>query len=157
MDPDYLSLEELERLSRAYLDCRLSKLQEKELELVFLSSDISSPVIDEARETMGLTAVLGSMVPVKRHIRFRFLWHRWIAVAACIAVMAVVAIRFDAPLASGDSYASEVTVYVDGRRLEKDKARQIAAGTQEMCMAMLEKTVGNAHALQQESVRMLDN
>lgn len=49
-----LTLQELEQLSHAYVDCHLSRLQERELELVLIRTHISSPVIDEARALMDI-------------------------------------------------------------------------------------------------------
>ena len=54
MEMENLTLQELEQLSQAYVDCHLSRLQERELELVLISTPISSPVIDEARALMDI-------------------------------------------------------------------------------------------------------
>ena len=54
-DKDNLTLAELEMLAQAYLDCKLSRLQEKELEYVLMSCGLSSPLIDEVRECMALS------------------------------------------------------------------------------------------------------
>lgn len=55
-----LSITELEALAKAYIDCKLSRQQEKELELVLLSSRHRSPLIDDCRRIMGLQELLVS-------------------------------------------------------------------------------------------------
>lgn len=48
------SLEELEILANAYLDCRLSLLEEKQLALILANCPYDSPILSEARLSMDL-------------------------------------------------------------------------------------------------------
>lgn len=156
-DRNIFTKEELEALSRAYLDCRLTRLQEKELELVLLSIGISSPVIDEARETMAVATALESPAPRRRAKRFPAVrWMQWGAAAACFALVATFAVRMNhgAPACADSSMA--VVVYVDGQRLSGDQAMRKAMETQSSCMAMLERTVSNAQAVKNESMKILN-
>lgn len=159
MNPDKYTFtkEELEILSRAYLDCRLTKLQEKELEIVLLSCSFSSPVIDEARETMAAATTLSSPAPRRRVKRFTAVrWMRWGAAAACFSLVATFAVRMNhgAPACADSSMA--VVVYVDGQRLSGEQAMRRAMETQSSCMAMLEKTVSSARAVEMEGMKILN-
>lgn len=159
MNPDRhtFTREELEILSRTYLDCRLTRLQEKELELVLLSCDISSPVIDEARETMAAQAALQSPAPRRKAKRFPAVrWMQWGAAAACFALVATFAVRMNhGALPEADSSVA-IVVYVDGQRLSGEQAMRKAMETQSSCMAMLERTVNNAQAVKNESMKILN-
>lgn len=148
-DHDMLTLEELEALAQAYIDCRLTRLEEKELELVLMSSGFSTPLIDEARETMGLTTAV-AQVPRPKEVkaRPRLLWLRISVAAACLALAVVTGYRLGRSGVGEET--AEVIVYVDGQRLSPDLAEVEAMKTQVMCMAMMEETVNTAMALQSE-------
>ena len=47
-----LNLQETEELCRLYLECQLSVLEERELQYILGKLDYSSPLIDEARQSM---------------------------------------------------------------------------------------------------------
>lgn len=154
-----LTVEELDALSKAYLECRLTKLEEKELELVLLSCNASSPIIDEARETMSATAEFEKTapkreLPVFKTVRFT----RAAAAVGFIMVMTFAVALFRKNVGNTenatDSFA--VAVYVDGERLSHEKAACKAAETQAMCMALLEQTVNKATTLQNENTKLLN-
>lgn len=158
-DNKIFTAEELEALSKAYLDCRLTKLEEKELELVLLSCDASSPIIDEARETMGIMAAYEKATP-QRH-KHSYKTARFTRAAAAIGIIMMMSLAI-APFwknaeykdNSADSFA--VAVYIDGERLSPEIAVSKAEETQAMCMAMLEQTVNKAKALQNENTKILN-
>lgn len=158
LDQNMFTQKELEVLARAYLDCRLSKLQEKELELLLASSDVSSPIIDEARDTMMATTMLEAAAPARpasRQAPVRRPW-RW-AAAAAVVLAAGVGLglwRHAAGQAVGLDSAPCI-VYVDGERLDPEAAAASAMATQSMCMAMMESTLNNAQALQAESIGII--
>lgn len=155
-----MTLDELEVLSQAYLDCRLSKLQEKELQLVLESTDISSPVIDEVRETMGITSVwegMNPIYPVRKKSMIRTV--RWVVAAACLALVAVVAGRF---VTSGSTNPGmlqneEYIVYIDGKCLDPDEAKKIALETQASYMAQLHQALRQAEEQENECLKMINN
>lgn len=158
-DNKIFTAEELEALSKAYLECRLTKLEEKELALVLLSCNASSPIIDEARETMSVTAEFEMTapkreVPAYKTVRFT----RAAAAVGFIMLMTFAVALFRKNVGNTenatDSFA--VAVYVDGERLSHEKAACKAAETQAMCMALLEQTVNNAIALQNENTQILN-
>lgn len=47
-----LNLKELEELCNLYIDCRLSPVEEKELEFVLLNTSLSSPLISDVKKIM---------------------------------------------------------------------------------------------------------
>lgn len=156
---DNLTIEELEILSRAYLECRLSKIQEKELQLVLASVDFSSPVIQEARETMGIISEWEAMKPIPRIRRkpeFKVL--RWCAAAACVIVLIGVAVRLNTSvgLINNVSEDSGITVWVDGRCLSEDEARKIAGEDQAICMARMEQSLRLAGEEQNECMKEIN-
>lgn len=55
-----ITQDELDILSEAYLKCELSKTLEDDLELVLNSTKLTSPLIEEAKKRMGITAKYGS-------------------------------------------------------------------------------------------------
>ena len=152
--------DELEALARAYLDCRLSKLQEKELELVLMSTELSTPTIDEARETMGIVTSIASpsettQSTATRRRRQRLL--RPLMAAASIAVMAAVALGiFHKTTLQSDSSESYI-VYVNGNQLNGELAQQKALETQAQCMKLLEITTESAMMIQQETIDYLNH
>lgn len=50
-----LTLQETEQLCRLYMDCRLTVLEETELQYVLGKMPYSSPCIDEVRMLMGVS------------------------------------------------------------------------------------------------------
>lgn len=153
-----LTIEELDSLARAYLDCRLTKLEEKELELVLLSTGLSTPAIDEARETMGIVTTIASPAKPTKLIqsRRRQRWLRPLTVAASIAIVAAVAIGiFNKTTLLNDNNES-YTVYVNGNRLSGDLAQQKALETQAECMKLLETTTESALSVQKETIDYLN-
>lgn len=127
------TLEELEKLSEAYLECRLSKIQEKELELVLNSMSLSSPVLEEARLSMGIETVLSQTSvrcgAVRRRKPSR------LRIAACIAILAVsvALIAVNMHSSSGDT----LSVYVDGKSLSGEIAKARAMEIEKSSMEML--------------------
>ncbi|MDE6109778.1 MAG: hypothetical protein K2F72_05795 [Muribaculaceae bacterium] len=158
LDQNMFTKKELEALARAYLDCRLTKVQEKELEIVLSSCDVSSPIIDEARDTMLATTAIEACAPARDEKKTkRRVWFRWWAAAACIALAAGAAIPLirHAAASQGSLDSAPYIVYVDGKRLETDEAAAAALATQSECMAMMAKTINTAAALQAESTSII--
>lgn len=140
---DKLTLQELEELARAYLDCRLSRLQEKELELVLTSlspGEASSPVIDEARETMAVASMIEASEKFERKqapesskkrgiVRTMQQSLRWSAVAAAVAIIAGTALLFHDRQTDYNSLLANERVYVivDGEVITGERAQRIAA------------------------------
>lgn len=149
-----LTLQELEELSRAYLDCRLSRAEEKELELLLLSTPISTPVLREARNAMGIESLLAA-VPAghRRRYRRRYRWLFRAAACAAILVASAVMIHLARQPAAGGDY---VCVVVDGHELAVDQAARAAAEIQRNSMAMLAEAMQEASADQTASLSTMN-
>lgn len=123
-----LSLQETEQLCRLYLDCKLSVLEEVELQYVLGRLDYDSPVIADARLSMGISA---GMRP-KQTFGKKSGWfgHRGTAaIAASLTILFAVGItmindRHAAPdpyLSNGDLRVY-ISAYSNGERLDGSKA-----------------------------------
>lgn len=147
MITEKLSIEELNCLCEAYLECRLSRLQEKELEYVLSASDASTPAIDEARLSMRIETARQSM-PV-RHTRRRP-WFKWMSAAAAVAVMAVITVSYL-------DYRSEnyLKVYVNGVELRGGEARMAAAEIERDCMAEMKRMMTESQQINSENINTL--
>lgn len=152
-----MTLDELEVLSRAYLDCRLSKIQEKELQLVLESTDMSSPALAEALETMRITSELENLKPqsdTRRKPRQKA-W-RWYAAAACAAIVisSVVLLNHAGP---GKDDDSSCVVYVDGKVLDASEANSFAMNVQSQCMAKMNEALQRAEREQRECMKLINS
>lgn len=136
-----LTLQEIEQLCKAYSDCHLSRLQEKELELVLMCSDLSSPVIDEVRTLMGLSSMMSAGKPVadnqtKRKLRI----FRYTGVAVCVAILALSAVYLYKAFNAGGEI-QDVYACVDGKVLTGSVAQTVAIDTQLETMDMLRSII----------------
>lgn len=153
-----LTLQELEELSQAYMDCRLSRLEEEELELVLLCSDLTSPILDEVRGVMGLTARL-TACKASESIRKKsggLRVFRYAGIAAAIAVVSVCAIGY---LRGSDQSkdAPEVYVCVDGEVLSGYVAQTIVSETEEESMNMLRSVIEDAENEQRLTTQYMNS
>lgn len=153
-----LTLQELEQLSQAYMDCRLSRLQEKELELVLLCSEFSSPIIDAVRDIMGVTAQMTSCPSAeitheeKRKTRF----FKYAGIAATIAVIVVCGVAFFRSI-QYSAQSSDTYVCVDGKVMNQYAAQSIAAETEEESMEMLRSVVEEAENEQRLAAQYMNS
>lgn len=132
---DKLTKQELEELAQAYLDCRLSRLQEKELELVLASQpEISSPIIDEVRETMEImTGIEGpaqdrseSEAKGRRRTSLLSPILRWSVAAACLIMLISggIFLLFESHREENMLLADNDTIaIIDGKVLTGEEAR----------------------------------
>ncbi len=147
-----LTLKETEDLCRLYMECQLSALEEKELQYVLSKLPYSSPVIDEARESMiaeGLTIL--SNKPKKRP-KFKFLL-KMSGIAASLAILIVLSVFMINTTESGDNqYAAnkgsdEVFIaYSGGKQLDRNEAEKAV----EESMKKAEALMAMADARQKE-------
>lgn len=154
-----LTMEELNKLSEAYLECKLSKLQEKELELVLASTDITSPIIEEAREIMGIMTAVDALRLQKRNRQSaskRWLMWSLAACVACIAVVSAAKTGFWGGLNKNDYGNQDLVVYVDGRRITGEVAEKRAQEIEMRCMAMYERMMQNAQKRQAEANKIIN-
>ncbi len=118
-----LTIEELEELCHLYLECRLSVLEEKELEYVLTRTAADSPVIAEVRSLMSLQLLPPPANAAGRPglLKFKFIS----GIAAAIAVILSLALFFTAPFDpahSGGSPEVYIAAYSHGERLDGSSA-----------------------------------
>lgn len=118
-----LTLQETEQLCRLYMECRLSVLEEAELEYILGKLPYSSPVIDDARTLMAVgTMALGG--GKKRGLRMRTV-ARWVSgVAAAAALVFAVSLFIGHPSEGMQDPGTAVMAYESGRRLDAEEAEQ---------------------------------
>lgn len=157
MEMENLTLQELEQLSQAYVDCRLSRLQERELELVLIRTHISSPVIDEARALMDIATRMDMDVSedaCRKNTRPRIL--KYTGIVAAIAVIVVCGIALLHTYGHlGKTH--DVYVCVDGEVLSGHIAQSIVSETEEESMAMLRAIIEDSEIEQYLSTQYMNS
>lgn len=120
-----LTLQETEQLCRLYMDCRLSVLEETELQYVLGKLPYSSPCIDEVRMLMGLQISQKALKSTK--IKTRFWRGRYvISVAASFTILLVIGMSLfrnhSMKDRSDDSAHIYIETYSHGERLNRVEA-----------------------------------
>lgn len=145
-----LTLQETEQLCRLYMDCRLSVLEETELQYVLGKLPYSSPCIDEVRMLMGLTISSRTLRNKKKKRPFGFLksWPR-ISIAASFTILIVFGMAllrdrttklpYDSSL-SNDNTPVYITAYRNGEHLNGNEA----IATTKIAMAKADSLMRNA-------------
>lgn len=119
-----ISKQDLEQLCRLYNECRLSVIEERELEYMLLLTDHESGLIADTRRLMGLSDALfkPKPEPVVFHKRYNF-----IKIAASVAIIAVTALTYTG-ITRGDIPDNGYMAYADGHRIDDPEAmEQVAA------------------------------
>lgn len=125
MKPDELNLtiEELDRLCHLYMDCRLTVLEEKELEYTLTHTTLTSPVIAEVRSLMSIsTTTRPAILPRRRKMPD---WRYIMGVAASVAVIISVAVylhTYHTPSLSDGEPGEYIAAYSHGKRLNEVEA-----------------------------------
>ena len=78
----HITLEEAEQLCQLYMDCKLSVLEETELEYVLMQSELDSTLISETRTMMGISQSVNLQMS-KKHLLLTWGWR----VAVCVAIL----------------------------------------------------------------------
>lgn len=125
---DKLTLHETEQLCRLYMDCRLSVLEETELQYVLSRVDYHSPVIDDVRGIMGITRANGGVrtvqpKPIRRYRLSKRLLYPGIAASIAI-IFSLGIVMFHGASTRPEPEHSYYIAYAGGRRLNDDAARQ---------------------------------
>lgn len=155
-----LTLQETEQLCRLYMDCRLTVLEETELQYLLGKMPYSSPCIDEVRMLMELHAP--AVTPVadteshaqsEKRPRFNFRASVW-NVAASIAIISIVALSVlthnPAENTQADTYC---VAYANGVALDSEQAaRQVEAD-----MKRAEALMKHFDELEAKEQRMIDD
>lgn len=160
---EHISLAEAEELCRLYLDCRLSLVEEAELEYLLGKLRYDSPVISEARESMGIETLCRARI---RHERKRIRRYRRIGVSAAavlmLALTASMVLRFQSPQSSSATHGAAspenvLIAYEGGHRLEGEeayKSEQRYIDKAEALMAMAEAMESASMEQQQKIINL---
>lgn len=118
-----LTIEELDQLCRLYMDCKLSVLEEKELEYILCSTPLTSPSIAEVKALMNIQVLPGADNGIRKK---RFLnWKYVTGIAASIAVILTMTLHFTATRTSSPYDSSSdmyISAYSSGKRLSDSEA-----------------------------------
>ncbi|MBD5230566.1 MAG: hypothetical protein HDS66_00130 [Bacteroidales bacterium] len=154
-----LTLKEIELLCSQYLNCRLSVLEEAELEYVLGTVAYTSPIIDDTRLLMGLATASASKQPAarlqpaeskpKRSWKMRYLLEG----AAALTLLLGVGFSLTTP------HNSEEEVYIaysDGKKLDATQSRLQAEEDMKRAEEMM-AYVSNLEAREQQKITKLIN
>lgn len=118
-----LTIDELDHLCRLYMDCKLTVLEEKELEYILSTSTLTSSSVDEVRALMNVQ-LLPRPDKTLRKKSFRY-WKYIAGAAASLAVLLTVAISIVSSWPSGyhDTQSGcSIVAYSKGKRLSDKEA-----------------------------------
>lgn len=126
-DEDKLTVAELDELCRAYMDCRLSVLEEAELEYILSHTTLTSANIEDVRSLMGIpyspeSLSEPSLTPTRNKKKI-WNWRSFSAAASIIAILFSVTFYF---MSGSISKATDndfyVVAYNHGKQLNEAEA-----------------------------------
>ncbi len=149
----YLSLEETEQLCRLYMECRLSLLEETELQYVLGQLPYNSPIIEEARTIMNISLSCEldrKKSPVIKPKKNNIL-RKMLLIAASVAILLTIGI----PTYLHFKQESELycQVFSNGHEVSKDKALIIAEGE----LKRIDKFFDNIESKQSEQQQKIES
>lgn len=115
-----LTIEELDELCRLYMDCKLSVLEEKELEYILSHTSLTSPSIDEVRNLTGIQ--IFKPVSSKPIIKTFSNWWLKTGIAASVAILLGIGLTVFKTDNSKSSVSESCIAYVNGHELHGDVA-----------------------------------
>lgn len=117
-----LTAAELEELCRLYMDCKLSVLEEKELEYILSRTEITSPAITDARSLMEVN--IPKQSKVHSGPKHNWNWRLFSSIAASIAVAVSAVFYFTSPQDSlrNPDRPTYIAAYRNGLRLNDQDA-----------------------------------
>lgn len=122
MKPEELNLtiDELDKLCHLYMDCKLSVLEEKELEYVISQTELTSPSIDEVRSLMNIQLLPhSSKLPIKKQ---SWNWRYISGIAASLAILFGIGFTVLKTGNSDSSVPDNCIAYVNGQEIHGDVA-----------------------------------
>jgi len=121
-----MAIEEIEKLCQLYLDCQLTVLEEKELELLLLKSHFDSPVINETRDLMMVSYKLKLDESSKQSKPFnRKYFTIGGRIAACVAISIGIFMFLLKSKHSSSTGNYECVAYVSGTKVSDEDAKKI--------------------------------
>ena len=153
-----LTLQETEQLCRLYMDCRLTVLEETELQYVLGKMPYSSACIDETRMLMGVSLPSKIIKTPKKSFKF-FRNKTAISIAASFAIIFAIGIFLQirqsedsvSCLSNRDDHVY-IAAYSHGQRLNGDKA---AAAT-DIAMAKADSLIRYASLAERDHMMKAD-
>lgn len=140
-----LTLQETEQLCRLYMDCKLSVLEETELQYVLGKLPYSSPCIDEVRMLMGLSLKRSK---IRKSVSSPYL-RRILALTIGIAASIVLLIGFfGSGSKSHNAPDNYIVAYANGHRLSRHQAEAAVEASIEKAQALM----NSARAFQQAEI-----
>lgn len=154
-----LTLQETEQLCRLYMDCRLTVLEETELQYLLGKMPYSSPCIDEVRMLMGVSLPAKIIKTPQKPFKF-FRSKTAISIAASFVVLFAIGIflQIRQPENSASSHSNRddhvyIAAYSHGQRLNGDKA---VAAT-DIAMAKADSLMRYASLAERDYMMKADN
>ncbi|MDE6560690.1 MAG: hypothetical protein K2K75_04870 [Muribaculaceae bacterium] len=151
----YLSIEETEQLCRLYMECRLTLLEEAELQYVLGLLPYDSPIIEEVRRLMDIS--LSCEIETQESQLFKpgkkkNIIKNLLLVAASVVLLLSIGI----PIYYHFEQESELycQVFSNGQEVSKDKALVIAEGELERIDQFFEN-IKNIESEQQQQIESL--
>ncbi|MDE6410386.1 MAG: hypothetical protein K2K81_09150 [Muribaculaceae bacterium] len=173
-----LNLQETEQLCRLYMECQLSVLEERELQYILGKMDYSSPIIDEARQSMmaeGLLTPTNLLATSKKERKKpKFKWLRLTAgAAASLAIVISLSIFIlkpdgDNAVKMADNHkvkestsSSEIVIaYEGGKKLnqeDSEKAVTESIKKAEALMAMAQAQIKEEESKQEYFIHLISD
>ena len=148
----HLSLEEAERLCGLYMECRLSLLEETELQYVLGKLDYSSPVIDEARTLMDISLshhiINDGSEPTPAVGKRKWKMKHTAAAASAAAVLALGASLWISKGSHEDYYCQ---VFENGREMGRNTALSMAETEMQKIDRFIERMIDIDSDLQEKT------
>lgn len=140
-----LTLQETEQLCRLYMDCKLSVLEETELQYVLGKLPYSSPCIDEVRMLMGLSLKRSIIRKTVSPPYLRRILTLTIGMAASIVLLIGF---FGSGSKSHNAPDNYIVAYENGHRLSRHQAEAAVEASIEKAQALM----NSARAFQQAEI-----
>lgn len=152
-----LTLQETELLCSLYMDCKLSVLEETELQYVLSKTDYHSPLIDEVRTLMRIELSTANKTFEKVEPKKKWTWAKrtfYSGIAASIVILLGIGLStYHTSSTSHNSSASYYLAYANGHRLSDEEARlQIEAD-----MRLADAFIREMTELEEQEKQMMDN
>lgn len=150
-----LSIKDIETLCQLYNECKLSVLEESELEYLLLSTSFSSELINETRKLMGISRQI-KFEKKSQYIRrtaYRRFTYWTLGVAASLGIIVGTFLLDNYTTLKDDSY---YIGYVEGKRVNEETARNMAKAEIVKVTSFMQY-VEKQKSIEQDKVRIFTN